>query len=344
MTPMPRATAIALLLPLLPATHSLGGETVEVLFAQPSADRWNYPFNATPGTRWTASTFSNEIGSPLFDNRDGQLQLAFAVAEQVPAGLGGAAYEVLSVRLVLQNAVDGTWLYSTEPDPWQSFLPPDDPRWVPDPDPGEPIELFGTGFRSGFTPLSWQENSLFGFGDPLAPGIRVAYPIVFDAAGKAIDVSNNVRDEFTPQPWAVGTIAGLEPGEAVPYNAEVRFEVDLSIPGVADYFAEAFDRGRLLLSVTSMARVVELGTAFPAFHCKESPLVELGLASAARLEAVVRVGGAPSRPADLNGDGVVNGADLAILLGQWGGSGPADLNGDGVVNGADLAILLGEWG
>jgi hypothetical protein len=49
-------------------------------------------------------------------------------------------------------------------------------------------------------------------------------------------------------------------------------------------------------------------------------------------------------PADLNGDGVVNGADLAILLGQWGGPGSADLNGDGVVGGADLALLLAAWG
>jgi len=48
--------------------------------------------------------------------------------------------------------------------------------------------------------------------------------------------------------------------------------------------------------------------------------------------------------ADLNGDGVVNGADLGILLGAWGGGGPADLNGDGIVNGADLGILLGAWG
>jgi hypothetical protein len=39
----------------------------------------------------------------------------------------------------------------------------------------------------------------------------------------------------------------------------------------------------------------------------------------------------------------VNGADLAILLGGWGGRGLADLNGDGEVNGADLAILLGAW-
>jgi len=48
---------------------------------------------------------------------------------------------------------------------------------------------------------------------------------------------------------------------------------------------------------------------------------------------------------DLNGDGVVNGADLGILLEAWGSSNPAaDLNNDGVVNGADLGILLENWG
>lgn len=51
--------------------------------------------------------------------------------------------------------------------------------------------------------------------------------------------------------------------------------------------------------------------------------------------------------ADLDGNGVVNGADLAILLGAWGpcrtAPCPADLNGDGVIDGTDLAILLGEW-
>ena len=51
---------------------------------------------------------------------------------------------------------------------------------------------------------------------------------------------------------------------------------------------------------------------------------------------------------DLDGDGVVNAADLATLLGGWGPCGvagcPADLNSDGDVNAADLAILLGAWG
>ncbi len=61
------------------------------------------------------------------------------------------------------------------------------------------------------------------------------------------------------------------------------------------------------------------------------------------------VGASASAPAagpDLNGDGEVSAADLAILLGAWGPCAgcPADLNGDGFVNAADLAILLGGWG
>lgn len=56
-------------------------------------------------------------------------------------------------------------------------------------------------------------------------------------------------------------------------------------------------------------------------------------------------GGGDTCIGDLNDDGVINGADLTILLGAWGTSDPvADLNDDGAVNGADLTILLGAWG
>lgn len=51
----------------------------------------------------------------------------------------------------------------------------------------------------------------------------------------------------------------------------------------------------------------------------------------------------PSNPADLTGDGLVSGADLTVLLSQWGLSGPADLNGDGVVSSYDITILLSAW-
>lgn len=52
---------------------------------------------------------------------------------------------------------------------------------------------------------------------------------------------------------------------------------------------------------------------------------------------------------DIDGDGVVGGADLSAILGAFGvcperGACPADLDGDGVVSGADIAIVLGRWG
>lgn len=56
------------------------------------------------------------------------------------------------------------------------------------------------------------------------------------------------------------------------------------------------------------------------------------------------VGCASACPADLNHDGIVGPADLALLLGAWNTSGPADLDANGTVGSSDLAILLGAWG
>lgn len=50
---------------------------------------------------------------------------------------------------------------------------------------------------------------------------------------------------------------------------------------------------------------------------------------------------------DINGDGIVNGGDLALVLSDWGvcsGSCPADFDGNGLVNGGDLAQVLAVWG
>jgi len=75
----------------------------------------------------------------------------------------------------------------------------------------------------------------------------------------------------------------------------------------------------------------------------QRPAMELA-AAADWLVAWLDGGQPASCPADLNGDGVVDGADLGALLSAWGGDGPADLNGDGVVDGADLGALLSAWG
>ena len=52
--------------------------------------------------------------------------------------------------------------------------------------------------------------------------------------------------------------------------------------------------------------------------------------------------------ADFNGDGVVDGVDLALLLGGWGvcsdAECPYDIDGSGLIDGADLTLFLGSWG
>ena len=47
---------------------------------------------------------------------------------------------------------------------------------------------------------------------------------------------------------------------------------------------------------------------------------------------------------DLNGDGLVNGADFGILLSAFGSQDPAaDLDGSGLVGGGDIGVLLANW-
>ena len=54
-----------------------------------------------------------------------------------------------------------------------------------------------------------------------------------------------------------------------------------------------------------------------------------------------------SCPGDITENGVVDAADLGILLAIWGTDGKntpaADINEDGIVGAADLGILLSNW-
>ena len=53
------------------------------------------------------------------------------------------------------------------------------------------------------------------------------------------------------------------------------------------------------------------------------------------------------RPKDqmgLDGDRIVGGSDLTVILSGWGGGGAGDLNGDGFVSGPDLTTMLSAWG
>ena len=101
-------------------------------------------------------------------------------------------------------------------------------------------------------------------------------------------------------------------------------------------FAEA-NIGRRLTPAEMRAVLVETGRPQQGSGGAIGPFPNLVAAATAVLAL------APS--ADIDGDGIVNGGDLAALLSQWGPcSGcAADLDGDGQVNAADLAVLLAAW-
>ena len=91
----------------------------------------------------------------------------------------------------------------------------------------------------------------------------------------------------------------------------------------------------------TLSAIAEPGMVFShwtgTMESADNPLV-VTLTEDAVFEAVFSVS------ADLDGDGIVGFADLAIVLSQWDDDGPADLDGDGVVGLSDLLIVLAQWG
>jgi len=339
-----RCFALAL---LAGGTASAGsGVKYSGLIETPALDRWMYPFGAQGGSEATISTFGSDVGDTTqFDSRDGQMLVRFDTGALVPSGLGASRYAIDSLRLTVQFANDQVVEYDPTPDPWQCFLDENDPNWQPDLDAGQPVELFGVDFRNGFSLQSFAENSPYTVppNSPLLPSVRNAYAMSFNEGSQPIDISNNPRQGFDPKQFAVGEIDGLAPGALIPLDSIMHFDIDVTDPAVQAYLAQGIDAGRLMLAISSLTFVVQQGGNFPRFYSKENAFVLFGLAQPARLQYTVRV--LPECViADVNCDGLVNGADLAIVLGQWGSAGgPADLSGDGTVNGADLAIVLGGW-
>lgn len=162
------------------------------------------------------------------------------------------------------------------------------------------------------------------------------------SAGETPTVANFVLIDSKPAYVPGGGFLGLvtvafDPGLDVTDGMNVVFEMDC--PASADGFVST--------------AVNALGEDAPTF-LKSAPC---GLADYLSYEAIGFPGyhwtqdftswGGQSGTCvgDLNGDGVVDGADLTILLGAWGTNDPvADLNEDGNVDGADLTLMLGAWG
>jgi hypothetical protein len=247
-----------------------GGDTpVTVLIPEPSADRWMYFHNGTPGSRATASTFSAlplPASASFFADRAGQFLVRFdTAAAGIPAGMGQENYDVGSLVLTTVIAENTGVLYDSSSDPAASHQT----GGVADPDPGRPIEIHGAGFRGGFTATSFQENSPFGTWSPAGAN---AFALGFDPAGVARDVSNNVTAAFESEPWAIGIARNRLPGEILEAYDKLDFSINLALPGVAEYVRESLDRGFIWLTISSLHSTTQQDVSgYPVFFAKEHP-------------------------------------------------------------------------
>lgn len=282
---------------------------------EPAADLWMYPNASSPGTRGMASTFSY-LPYTGVDDRFAQFVIKFdTVAAGIPAGLGPGNYDVH--RLVL-TAVYG----SSDSLPYD---PTEDPRaslgsaaTIADPDAGRPLELHGTGFRGGFSASTFLESSGF--------GSRNAFASSFDAAGVARDVTNNVTLGYDSDPWAIGKVSApvdinaeprvyvpLTPGQTIPVYSHVAFEINMGIPGVADYVRQGLHRGSLWFTISSFHSVTEMSSSgFPAYFTKENTEQAIYHDVASTLDAEYSL---PIRITAFNRNSVANTVSLT-----WNGS------------------------
>ncbi|HMN96699.1 MAG TPA: GC-type dockerin domain-anchored protein [Phycisphaerales bacterium] len=146
--------------------------------------------------------------------------------------------------------------------------------------------------------------------------------------------------------WEGGTGAGLA-GALFVGNAMNLPCSSVAIARIGEDFDSTGD-GMADVTVTDFqaSAIISPGLDFSDHPWVYAEVTLRDLETSATFEAIVRFS-APVLPllGDLNGDGVVDGADLGLLVGAWGTSDPgADLDGDGTVDGADLGILLGAWG
>lgn len=293
-----RTVLRAWLVRLLPALGCVvGAGDFQLRPVEPTLDRWVYPFNFQPGTRPVAPTYGSF--DPRFDTRDAELLLGWDTGGALETGRGPARYLLRSVRVTLTSVAPQSpikpFVYDPTYDSYRTHLT-NDPLALPDSDPGRPIELFGVGFRGGFTAETFKEDSAFGplnsiTSSNISIGTRNAYAAVFDNRGVPIDIANHVGQRnaawtnapFEVTPWAIGTTTNALPGEEVPDAGRMTFSIDLGDPLVVSHLQQSLDAGRLRFMISSLSPAGQStpggtgaggGGAYPWWATKENLLYD----------------------------------------------------------------------
>ncbi len=316
-------------------------QVIEAQYNEPSLDRWMYPFNGSPGTRFEMTSFG-AVDNEGFDDHDAQVLLGFDTSSEYISGLGADQYQILEITVKMTVSNDNGFEYDDSYDAFDTYGVL---ASFPDSDVGRPINLFLPGYRDGYDQSTFFENTVFGLTPdvPPAQGSRHAFAAIFDDDGFATDVSNNIKDQFDAVPLAIGTTDAVTPGDVVPADTEFSFSFVPCDPGSRAELERMLDRGEVRFMVTSLSPATggpDGGQGdYPIWYARENPLAQI-FGTAAKLEIRARIGSA----GDYNGDGSKNFLDVSDFLSDFGNTDPAaDINGDCSHNFLDVSGFLSEY-
>jgi prepilin-type N-terminal cleavage/methylation domain-containing protein/prepilin-type processing-associated H-X9-DG protein len=344
-------------------------------WSTPAADWFSYPNAVSAGMRALAPSFTGGMeidsqGSTFVPRtaqdpaRTGTALVAFNTSAQIEAGHAPNRYAVSSVKFSATWTNDGatntTLLYDDAPIAHTKIFEEVSSGGITA---QRPMELYGVGFRAGYTGFEFSAGSP---GAPLldeathpfsaAGSSYIAYPIVGDASqrGVYVDVSNSVTggysateldhstEPFTPTPWAIGT-TNLAPGAVIPDDTTFEFEIDLAAPGALGYVQRSLADGAIGFFLSSLHDTGELGAGggYPRWYLREST----GFPYFSTTPPTLTINYAllpDAIPGDYDGSGTVDANDFASWKADFGNSvtalSGADGNGNSTVDTADYVI------
>ena len=264
---------VACLVLLSTTAISVHGQPFTLEASPANLARWMYPFNANPASRPNASAFAAFGSIPNFDTRDGQYLLGWNTSNSIPTGQGPRNYLISRVRVTLTISSEGLqYVYDNTLHDYRTYFPTNDPNHMPNTNASTPLELYGAGFRGGYTALTFQQDTTF-FASPTAGDFtnRTAYAACYDTNGVLVDVSDNVGDNGTNEiasafevaPFAVGVSTNFSPGQLLPTGAQVVFDLNLNDPLIYGYVQQGLNQGNLSFVVSSLVNADFLSGGAP---------------------------------------------------------------------------------
>ncbi len=300
--------------------------------------RWMYPFNGNPASRPTASVFGSLGSTPDFDSRDAQYLLGWSTTNRIPAGQGAKNYLIRRVRVTLTIASGNQYVYTGTLRDYRTYFPTNDPRYLPSATTASPVELFGAGFRGGYTATNYPQDGPWAAGPPdVYYTNRVAYAADFDTNGVLADVSNNVGDDGTNEiagafevaPFAVGQTTNVVPGQLMPVGSQLTFDLNLDDPLIYGYVQSGLNDGNLSFIASSLLSASFSGPPnYPNFYTIFSPIASSNQYPLLDIEGeIVRT----NVDGDGDGDGLSDDWEN-FYFGSLINGATNDVDGDGVSN------------